>query len=274
MANKPFNAIIKKNIGKDFYMGKVIEYFGERISFLSHSEKYVLYFIDNHLEVAKELSLTSMASSVNVSTTTIIRMCQKLQLEGFSELKFILKSMKVEEIPSDEDILKRYQKDVANTINHINPDNIAHISRLMIKANKIIIISVGLSKMMGEYLSKLLMQVSKTAFYVYESHIIDLITSSASADDLVIFISSSGETKTLIQVAEKLKYHQVETVSITNTTDSTLNNLTSHSICANATKLQFAGYDVTARSILMILIDMLFESYLIQKAKLDIHLEK
>lgn len=250
-------------------MGKVIEYFGGRISFLSHSEKHVLYFIDDHLEAAKELSLTGMANSVNVSTTTIVRMCHKLQLEGFSELKFILKSMKVEDLPSDEDILERYQKNVINTIEHINPSDLTHISQLMVKANKIIIISVGLSKMMGEYLSKLLIQVNKTAFYVYESHMIDLVTSSASADDLIIFISSSGETKTIIQVAEKLKYHQVETVSITNTTDSTLSNLTTYSLCANTTKLQFAGYDVTARSIPMILIDMLFESYLIQKAKLD-----
>ncbi|MNO49307.1 HTH-type transcriptional regulator GlvR [compost metagenome] len=251
-------------------MGQVIEYFGGRVSALSYSEKYVLYFIDNNLEVAKELSLTGVADNVKVSTTTIIRMCQKLQLKGFSELKYVLKSIKAEKFPADEDILDRYQRNVISTISNIQTKDINYIAQLMLKADKIIIISVGLSKMIGEYLSKQLMQINKTSIYVYEWHIIELVENFATKNDLIIFVSSSGETKTLTHIAEKLTYQNVQTVSITNTIDSTLNTLTTYKICANSTKLQFAGYDVTARSTLMILIDMLLESYLVEKVKMDL----
>ena len=248
-------------------MSQVVDHFGNQISNLTHSEKYVLYFIDSQLEVAKKMSLTEMAGHVNVSTTTIIRMCQKLKLQGFSELKFLLKSMEVDEIPSDEDVLNRYQKELLNTVKHLHSEDIKQISQLLIKANKIITISVGLSKMMGEYLSKLLIQVNEASLYVYESHMIDLVTSSAGTDDLIIFISSSGKTKTLVDVAEKLKYRHVKTVSITNTANSSLSHLTTHNICSNLRKIEFAGYDITARSALMILIDILFEFYLVENVK-------
>jgi len=246
-------------------MGKIVDCFSIQIKDLSHSEKHVLYFIDDHLELAKKLSLTEMAEHVNVSTTTIVRMCQKLKLQGFSELKFLLKSIKVDEISTNKSVLNRYQEELVNTICHIHSEDIKHISQLLIRANKVIIVSVGLSKMIGEYLSKLFMQVGTASFYVYESHMIDLVTNAAQADDLIIFISSSGQTKTLINVAEKLNYKQVRTISITNTSDSGLGHLTTYNLYSSSRKIECAGYDITARSTLMILVDILFESYLVEK---------
>lgn len=73
-------------------MGKVAERFVEDITSLSDSEKYVFYYIDNHMEQVKNMTLTSLAEILSTSNTTIIRMCHKLGLQGFSELKFILAS--------------------------------------------------------------------------------------------------------------------------------------------------------------------------------------
>jgi DNA-binding MurR/RpiR family transcriptional regulator len=121
--------------------------------------------------------------------------------------------------------------------------------------------------MIGEYFSKLLMQVNKSTVYAYESHIIDLLSNKIDSNDMVIFISSSGETKTIVKVAEKLKFQNRQTAAITNTSDCTLAKLVSVSVSANAHPVQYAGYDLTARSYMMLLIDILFESYLLQTAK-------
>ncbi|WP_417898716.1 MurR/RpiR family transcriptional regulator [Bacillus haimaensis] len=248
-------------------MGRVIERFGPAVPSLSHSEKHVLYYIDDHLDIAKNIPLTEMAEANNVSTTTIVRMCHKLGLEGFTELKYILKTLDQDHIPSDENIIKRHQQDLDSMLGQLSIDDINRITQLMVKADKIVIVAVGLSKMMGEYLSKLLMQVNKPTFYVYESHIIDLLSNMVGRDDLVIFVSSSGETQTILKIAEKLKYHQAPTAAITNTVDSKLNNLVSASLSANVERVTFSGYDLTARSTLLVLIDIIFESYLMQKLR-------
>ncbi|KAF6512401.1 phosphosugar-binding protein [Geobacillus stearothermophilus] len=136
------------------------------------------------------------------------------------------------------------------------------ISQLIFEANRVLIVAVGLSKMIGEYFSKLLIQVNKPSSYVYESHIIDLLPNMVQPKDMVIFISSSGETKTIVQAAEKLRFKNIETVAITNSADSTLAKLVRKHISAYVQRVQFAGYDLSARSTLVVLIDILFEFFM------------
>jgi RpiR family transcriptional regulator, glv operon transcriptional regulator len=250
----------KKNWG--YQMGKVIERFAHSISLLSDAEKHVLYYIETNFNEAKMQSLTNMADTINVSTTTIIRMCQKIGLAGFSELKFVLKSLEEKRPSRDEDIIKRYRSHVVNAFDTLRSRDISRICELMIQADRVIIVSVGLSKMIGEYFSKLLIQVDKQTLYVYESHIIDLVLNTLHENDLVVFISSSGETQTILKAAEKAKYHHHNTVAITSAIDCTLAGLVSHRLITNVQRYYWAGYDLTARSTLMMLVDILFESYL------------
>ncbi|MEH7442635.1 MurR/RpiR family transcriptional regulator [Bacillus sp. JJ1122] len=246
-------------------MGYIIEHFSHAIPSLTHAEKHVLYYIESNLEKAKQLSLTAMAEENNVSTTTIVRMCHKLGLEGFTELKFFLKGIENEQLPGEKNPLDRYRNDISNTLASIQLEEIEKIANVITHSSRVIIVAVGLSKMMGEYFSKLFMQVNKTTIYVYESHIIDILTNMLELKDMVIFISSSGETKTLTKIAEKVKYKTTQTLAITNAPDSTLANLTEYTISASVQRITFAGYDLTARSTLVMLIDLLFEVYLKNK---------
>ncbi|MGG3018194.1 MurR/RpiR family transcriptional regulator [Geobacillus stearothermophilus] len=243
-------------------MGKLLDRFSNYIGQLTHAEKHVLYYIDGHVEQAKQLSLTAMAEKNNVSTTTIIRMCHKLGLEGFSELKYILKTIDDQAIPVGENTIERYKADMNQTLDSLERKHVEEISQLIFEANRVLIVAVGLSKMIGEYFSKLLIQVNKPSSYVYESHIIDLLPNMVQPKDMVIFISSSGETKTIVQAAEKLRFKNIETVAITNSADSTLAKLVRKHISAYVQRVQFAGYDLSVRSTLVVLIDILFEFFI------------
>ncbi|KMY60653.1 MurR/RpiR family transcriptional regulator [Geobacillus stearothermophilus] len=243
-------------------MGKLLDRFSNYIGQLTHAEKHVLYYIDGHVEQAKQLSLTAMAEKNNVSTTTIIRMCHKLGLEGFSELKYILKTIDDQAIPVGENTIERYKADMNQTLDSLERKHVEEISQLIFEANRVLIVAVGLSKMIGEYFSKLLIQVNKPSSYVYESHIIDLLPNMVQPKDMVIFISSSGETKTIVQAAEKLRFKNIETIAITNSADSTLAKLVRKHISAYVQRVQFAGYDLSARSTLVVLIDILFEFFI------------
>ncbi len=238
-------------------MDRFANYLGE----LTYAEKHVLYYIEEHLELAKNQSLTAMAESNNVSNTTIIRMCRKLGLSGFSELKYNLKNIYADVLPADN-MLDRYRQDAEQTLNSLKIEELETICEQLIQANRVLIVAVGLTKIAGEYFSKLFMQVNKPTSYVYESHIIDLLPNTINQGDLIVFISSSGETKTIIHAAEKIHYKWVDSLAITNSADSTLVRHTKNAISADVQKVQFAGYDITPRSTMVILIDLIFEFYL------------
>jgi RpiR family transcriptional regulator, glv operon transcriptional regulator len=62
--------------------------------------------------------------------------------------------------------------------------------------------------------------------------------------------------------AEKIRYKNAHTLAITNSADSTLAKITRNSISADVQKVHFAGYDLTPRSTILVLIDLIFEFYL------------
>jgi DNA-binding MurR/RpiR family transcriptional regulator len=244
------------------YLSAVVNYFSDKLNDLTFAEKHIFYYIDSNLKKAKEQSLTKMAEENNVSNTTIIRMCSKLGLSGFSELKYILKDIDTPTTPTIDNYIGVIKNNINLSLDKLSIKNINKLVEMIKESKKIIIVSVGLSKPMGEYFSKLLMQANKSSFYIYESHIIDLLDKSSTHDDLIVFISNSGETHTLTTIAEKLSYRNFKTVAIVNTPDSSLSKLVDISINTYSEKSNLNGYDVTARSTLLIILDIIFAYYI------------
>lgn len=245
-------------------MSKLTNYFTNQLSKLTSAEKHIFYYIESNIEKAKNQSLTAMADENNVSTTTIVRMCNKLELSGFSELKYILKDLDSSNNPHIDNYIDSLKSSVNLTLDKLSMKNIESLVTMIDKAKKVIIVSVGLSKPMGEYFSKLLMQANKSSFYIYESHIIDLLDKSSTHDDLIIFISNSGETHTLTTVAEKLNYKHFKTAAIVNNPTSKLSTLVDTSVNTYSEKNNLSGYDITPRSTITLALDVIFAYYIKQ----------
>ncbi|WP_239256868.1 MurR/RpiR family transcriptional regulator [Listeria ilorinensis] len=244
-------------------MSLLAEKFAKDIQLLSHSEQYVFYYVDGHIDQVAEWTLTKLADTLSTSNTTIIRMCKKLGLDGYSEFRYMLRDLQVPVSTDDTpDIKEEYLQNFAQIVQNIQLPDIEFIASKLLHAKTIIVVSVGLTKTIGEYLGKRLIQVQKPTMYAYESHIIDLLPSFVKANDVVLFISMSGDTKTLVQAAKKLQYSNCYMFSITNHGDSELSKLMTENIYSNIPTKSYAGYDITSRSCLMIQIDLLFEVYL------------
>ncbi|PPA70319.1 MurR/RpiR family transcriptional regulator [Jeotgalibacillus proteolyticus] len=243
-------------------MGKFLDQFANSLANLTPTEKQVLYYIDQHTDEASGLSLTEIAKVNNVSTTTVVRMSHKLGLDGFSELKYLLRKKDYTNALLNSSPIELYKEEFITAFDTIQPHELERLSEKIYRAKRVIVVGVGLSKMMAEYFSKLLMQTNKQTHYTYESHMIDLLPNMVKPEDLVFFISSSGETKTLIQAAEKLSFLVVDTAAITNSADSSLGRTVKANLSMTVEKAALAGYDITARSTLMLLIDLLFADYL------------
>ncbi|TLG76686.1 MurR/RpiR family transcriptional regulator [Culicoidibacter larvae] len=155
-------------------MSNILQPFIQYLPQLSESEKHVLYYLENlPSESYKSLSLTKLAEATNVSTTTVIRMCQKLNLSGFSELKFHLTHITP---AADQQVIT---ESILDSVHYLTAETAIaqynQAAKMIQAAKRIFVIGVGLSKVNAEYFSKLLMQVGKESSYIYESHIAGLI---------------------------------------------------------------------------------------------------
>lgn len=246
-------------------MGKLADIFSNEMRSLTFTEKQIFYYIENHLEKAQSMSLTTLAEENNVSTTSIVRMSHKLGFSGFSELKFNLKQLHSK--LNAEDTLhqlipvQQYMEQLSSGLNKLDIDLLIQAAKRMRESEKVVIISVGLTKMVGEYMSKRLMQLNCSSSYIYESHMIDLITNWVNKKDCVIFISSSGNTKTLLKAAEKINHLFIPTIVLTNNSDSQLMQTTDLAISLSVQNQLYHGYDISARSFLVVLSDLVVDYY-------------
>ncbi|WP_462226876.1 MurR/RpiR family transcriptional regulator [Alkalibacterium sp.] len=246
-------------------MGKLISLYASHIKDLTFTEKQVLYFIEDNLDRAQTMSLTALAEENNVSTTTIIRLSHKLGYSGFAELKFNLKRLYTEFNASEDanelDPVHQYMEQLATGLNQLDVELIKEAADLMKHSKKVVIVSVGLTKMVGEYMSKRLMQLNCSSSYIYESHMIDLITNWVTEEDCIIFISSSGNTETILKAVEKMDHQGIPTIALTNNPDSSLMKSSEIGISLSVQNQLYGGYDISARSFLVVLCDLIIDYY-------------
>ncbi|MGL5042578.1 MAG: MurR/RpiR family transcriptional regulator [Culicoidibacterales bacterium] len=241
-------------------MSNIIRYFSFYLAALSASEKHVLYFIDTLPNIQyKQLKLQQLAEDAHVSTTTVIRMCHKLQFTGFSEFKFFIS--KTEREDNRQNTIQQCARQVVTTKNIQQYQKAAD---LILRAKRVVVIGVGLSKIAAEYFSKLLLQSGKESSYVYDSHILTLLPGTLTAEDLVIIISASGKTTTILSVAQQLHYSNIATIALTNVLDTPLQHYTNFSFSTGIPRQLYNGFDISPRSLILTILDIIFDTYLLK----------
>ena len=129
----------------------------EIINNLTQSEITVLKYIDLHQEEIIEMSIQECAIKSFTSTATILRVCKKLNLSGFSELKFILKQNLSKNknyqksIKSDYDINNELYKKIENMAQIINLKSLNEVVKLLMSDKKIYLFASGITGVVMEY---------------------------------------------------------------------------------------------------------------------------
>lgn len=245
-------------------MGAIENYFVTDIGNLSETEKYVFYYLDEHPNLVKKLTLSEIAEKLNTSNTTIIRMTKKLGLDGFSNFKYLVERIVSDtQIVPQKDLAERYRSYLDAVITGTDLDKLTYIAQKIHGASTLYVAGVGITKPIAEYVAKRFLQLNKSTLYTYESHLIELMPTFTKKDDIVLFLSMSGETKTIIQAAKKMNYvERVDLFSITNNGNSTLAKLTDVTLSSSMPTNIYENYDITSRSALMLQADLLIETYL------------
>jgi len=119
-----------------------------------------------------------------------------------------------------EGLLEEFYQNARGVFKRIEESGMEKIVDLLLDAKKIYVLGIGHSGMFGRVLSMKLNHVGLTAYTVF-----DEINPPMGRDDVFIAISQSGETKTIVTLAEKAKKIGGRVVGIVSSEKSTLGTL-------------------------------------------------
>lgn len=229
---------------------------------LTNSEQKVFTYIYANQQKVIKMKINDLAKETFTSKTVIINLSQKLGFEGFSDLKYYLKSSNSADadIKVLEDLQYGLKQNIEKTFVVIEVDLYKKISREVIEAKTVYVFARGTSKAAGYYLNHLLLTLGVKCIFVKDYNLLTLVGNTLESDELVILISLSGNTEKILEVANIAKVKGSRTIAITSFGNNELSKISDYTLhcVSNDTETKFN--DSISRIGMFIVIEMLVNS--------------
>lgn len=179
---------------------------------LSETERDVLVYLINHIEVIDELNIRDVASACFTSTTTVIRLAKKLGYRGWSEMAIELKGLTApaQNVFSVQDGDRRSAvRDVVCTQQDIDT-----FHELLARPGIICLYGEGYSSLVMEYIEKKLII---GGHHTVNHNLLGTNTLLKQISDISFgfFISKGGSTVSVNEAARRCKHQDIPVVCLT-----------------------------------------------------------
>lgn len=229
----------------------------EEIQKYNETDINIYKYIVSNIDKIQYMTIRELAREIKVSTSTILRFCNKNNFEGYSEFKASLKkeiNFK-DACPPMED-LQELSDFFARANSSAFEEKLSYATDILRKSDLIIFIGIGSSGTLAKYGARYFCNMGhfavglEDAFYPIES----FKWKNAS----VIAFSESGENERLIEAVDQFKKKQCCVLSITNSPLSTLAKMSDWNFSYNLkTRRINGGYNGTTQVPVIFVIEML-----------------
>lgn len=216
----------------------ILEKLENRINF-TVTENQVVEYILEHFDKIETLTIDQLARETFTSHSTIIRVCQKLSLKGFKELKmrlvqeretnkFLSKNVNYS-IPfqfneTSEDIIDNiyslYKESINLIHSQIDKEELIQISQCLLDAKRIFIFAIGDSKLTAKSFINKMIKINLFPILATENNEELFISHSINKEDCALFITYSGQSPNFDQCLDIIK--STKTIVLTSSLESNL----------------------------------------------------
>lgn len=193
----------------------------QQIQSLNELEMEVYNYVITHLDQVATMKIRDLAENAHVSTTTILRFCNKLDCDGYSEFKTKIKMLQKEKadtriFETPQLMMEFFKKAQTEEFDSI----LEQAVKLIIDAEKVVFYGIGSSGILGKYGARFFSNIGKHAqylddpFYPFPKGYYD--------NAVLIALSVQGEQKTVIEQINGYKSQHCKVISITNVDTSTI----------------------------------------------------
>ena len=224
---------------------------------MNATEIKILQYIIKNIDEIQKITVKELSQRLFVSKTTIINLAKKLGYEGFSELRFFLKN--ISEKNDVNDIFEEMSHEINRTLMIQDREEIEEVVKKIIKSRIVYIISRGGSVHTGEYLNSRLAACKIKSIFISDINLINAVIENVLDNEIIIFLSQSGTTRTIVDVALKANLMGIETVAITSFGKNELQKYCTNSLYFYANETDTKKNDVISRVGMNIVTQLLIE---------------
>lgn len=204
------------------------------------SDKYVAKYILNNHDVALSSTIEELAEHCSVSKSTIIRFTKKLGLDGFSELKVLLKlnTNRLEKI--GDDFVDRISNHDIRVINYYREYDFLPVIKMLDQAPTIYTFGTGsFQRSFIKEFQRLFMHIGIWIRIIDSHGEFEVAMNLMKENDCLVIVSSSGENEYLEKNYNLLKLKGVNILSFTNTNNNSLAYASNYNISTKLNKETF-----------------------------------
>lgn len=218
----------------------------EEIASFNDLEFSLYNYVTKNSEKVIYMRIRELADNTHVSTSSILRFCRKLNCEGFSEFKVMLKlhlnRLENTTLKSTKHYLSEFME---RTMKGNFESYIEETAELVEKSNKVVFIGTGSSGILAEFGARYFSGLGKFSSFIKDPYY--PINSTEMKDTTVIILSVSGETDNTIKLAKLFKDRGSHIVSITNSKNCTIANMSDINIAYYVTEVQLNETNITTQ---------------------------
>lgn len=186
-------------------------------------------FFKKNIELLHSMDTASISETLGVSKSAISRYCQKIDYEGFEELKYELKNNSAKYSYEEDNVLdsliKEYQLLLNRFENLIDSKNLKATIDLIKSSKFINLIGIGSSGIIADYLSYRLRRYGFKSMSFKDIDEILIQSLISPNDEIFIYISSTGKTPVIIQSLENNKNIGSKAILLSMLSESPSSNL-------------------------------------------------
>ena len=171
-----------------------------------------------------KLNISELAKAVDLVPSSIVSFSKKLGLDGYSELRYIVKWSGEDSTGFDDNEIEYSKNDLLLTMTMMISLNLDELFKKLDKAKRIYTLASGYTqKNAADELKRNFLTVDKI-IYVIDKNIPDPILSNIGENDVLFTLSLSGENKEMIEFITKLD-NRPTVASITRLSNNTLSKM-------------------------------------------------
>ena len=171
-------------------------------------EQFLAEYISSNIKTVIKSSIQKLSKDTGISTATIVRFCQEIGVDGFSELKLELAALQLpresaeyDEIDIGENVSSikdkmatRFKSVIDITKSGIDEKIISKLVKEINQASRILAYGVGASGLVANDIYQKFLRLGKAITYTTDFHIAATQIGNFSPDDILILISNQGMT--------------------------------------------------------------------------------
>lgn len=245
--------------------------FEERVSLhmlkLNDVEDDIVDYLRLNAGGISDISINKIAKDLYICPNTVVRLARKLGYKGFSELKYSLAAQHGDREQEELKKIKRFlepelSKHILRTVRLIDKKMLRDVLTMVYNARRVALFGMGDSQYYCELLAKYLSRVSdniEMRFHILMDS--EYSVSRLKEGDVAIFISCTGESSWITDLARLAHQKRAVIISITMDTDNTLRRIADKALVFSSEDKYFKNYNVPDLTGLMLLIRYIANTY-------------